>query len=192
MERNSQSTGFSQHEKTRFNIGKLKRGFNTRTQGTLQRKSHYALKRPRRVRYTQNNTPRTAETKKTEAETNRQRGKSQFQHTWLQTEIRHGQQSTDMRKHRPCKPAQFIFQRLPCLCHPPSQASPHDQPSPRSLHCEQQQLSALSPSTEKWPRARMLHIARLKYLSLDGRSSPGPSEMYKPQAESISAIDVFK
>jgi hypothetical protein len=38
MERNSQSTTFSQHEKPRFNIQELKSRFNTGTQRTLQRK----------------------------------------------------------------------------------------------------------------------------------------------------------
>ena len=41
QERNSQSTTFSQHEKSDFNIQKLKHKFNTRTQRTFQRKPHH-------------------------------------------------------------------------------------------------------------------------------------------------------
>jgi hypothetical protein len=51
MERNSQSTTFSQREKSKFNIQKLKRRFNTRTQRTFQRKPHYALKRAKHTRH---------------------------------------------------------------------------------------------------------------------------------------------
>jgi hypothetical protein len=50
MERNSQSTGFSQHGKSDFNIQKLKSMFNMGTQRTFQRTYHYALKRAKHMR----------------------------------------------------------------------------------------------------------------------------------------------
>ncbi len=51
QERNSQSTTFSQHEESDFNIQKLKSRFNARTQRTFQRTPHYALKRAKHTRH---------------------------------------------------------------------------------------------------------------------------------------------
>jgi hypothetical protein len=51
QQRNFQSTTFSQHGKSHFNIQELKSRFNTRTQRTFQRKSHYALKGAKHARH---------------------------------------------------------------------------------------------------------------------------------------------
>jgi hypothetical protein len=45
MERKSRSTTFTQDQKSRFTIQKLKNRFNTRIQRKFRRKPHYALKR---------------------------------------------------------------------------------------------------------------------------------------------------